>query len=124
MMNFNEYQEKAMRTAVYPKKYSCIYPALGLAGESGETCEKVKKLIRDHEFDPEIFTCCLVDDDVPQAWWDKRDEIEKEIGDILWYVAALARDFGIDLNDVAEKNIEKLRSRAERNVLKGSGDNR
>jgi NTP pyrophosphatase (non-canonical NTP hydrolase) len=123
-MEMNNYQEMAIRTAIYNKKYSCLYPALGLAGEAGETCEKVKKLIRDSEFEPEIFCSGTIDEDIPQAWFEKREEIKKEIGDVIWYCAALARDFGLKLGDIAELNIEKLRSRAERNAIKGSGDNR
>ena len=123
-MELNKYQEMAVRTAIYPKKYSCLYPALGLAGEAGETCEKVKKLIRDNEFETEIFCSCIIDEDIPEAWFDKREEIKKEIGDVLWYCAALARDFGLKLDDIAQANIDKLRSRAERNAIKGSGDNR
>lgn len=103
-MNFKEYQELAATTAIYPEEYRIVYPALGLAGESGEVAEKVKKYIRDGNLD--------------------RDLLAKELGDVLWYVSALSRDLGIDLEDVASRNIEKLRSRAERGTLRGSGDSR
>lgn len=103
-MNFKEYQELAASTAIYPEEYRIVYPALGLAGESGEVAEKVKKYIRDGNLD--------------------RDLLAKELGDVLWYVSALSRDLGIDLEDVASRNIEKLRSRAERGTLRGSGDSR
>lgn len=108
-MNFSEYQEKARSTAIYPPEMARIYPTLGLAGEAGEVAEKVKKIIRDkgNNFD-EV--------DV--------ENIKKELGDVIWYVANIAFDFGINLQDVAETNIEKLMSRKERGVLKGSGDNR
>jgi NTP pyrophosphatase (non-canonical NTP hydrolase) len=53
-----------------------------------------------------------------------KEDLKKELGDILWYLSAVATDLGIDLDDVATTNYEKLKSRQERNVLQGSGDNR
>lgn len=108
-MNFNQYQKEARKTAIYPKKYAIIYPALGLGGESGEVLEKVKKLLRDN--DGEIT--------------DKfREEITKELGDVLWYIANLASDLEIWTDTIAISNLEKLSSRKRRGVLHGSGDNR
>jgi NTP pyrophosphatase (non-canonical NTP hydrolase) len=109
-MNFTEYQELAKSTAIYPSSFAKVYPALGLCGEAGEVAEKIKKVIRDgvdylHE---EEF----------------KAELTKELGDVLWYVAALASDLDISLDDVAEKNVEKLASRKIRNKIGGSGDNR
>lgn len=104
-MEFNEYQELARTTAIYPKQYMTVYPALGLAGETGEVCEKIKKHIRDNNV------------------LDKED-LTKELGDVLWYLSNLASDLDISLNDVAQKNYDKLKSRMERNVIHGSGDNR
>lgn len=103
-MNFTEYQYKARETAIYPLEYSIIYPALGLVGEAGEVAEKIKKYLRDKT---------LVIED-----------IEKELGDVLWYIANLAEDLGISLEKVAEINIQKLSDRKKRNTLQGSGDNR
>lgn len=108
-MDFNEYQAAAISTAIYPSKYKIIYPALGLAGEAGETVEKVKKMIRD---DGEVLT------------EERREGIKKELGGQLWYIATLAHDCNLNLNDVAEANIEQLRDRMERNVIHGDGDNR
>lgn len=109
-MDFKKYQEESRKTAIYPNKgENFVYPALGLAGESGEVCEKIKKIIRDNNFQ--------IDD-------SRRKEIEKELGDVLWYVSNLATELKIDLNDVAENNIEKLKSRQDRNQLHGNGDNR
>lgn len=101
-----EYQDIACTFAIYPAgKFGVIYPALGLAGETGEVCEKVKKSIRgDREID--------------------RKEMTRELGDVLWYLANLADDLGIALEDVARANLEKLRSRRDRGVLRGDGDNR
>jgi NTP pyrophosphatase (non-canonical NTP hydrolase) len=106
-MNFSEYQERANATAIYNTKFSIMYPTLGLAGEAGEVAEKVKKIIRDNKN--------IV---------DEREDIAKELGDVLWYVAAVARDIGFKLEAIAEMNIEKLESRKERGVIQGNGDNR
>ena len=108
-MTLNEYQEKALETAIYPKEFKIIYPTLGLTGESGECADKVKKVIRDGNAE---FT------------GEKKSEIAKEIGDVLWYCANLANDIGYTLDTIAEMNYAKLKSRQERNKLTGSGDNR
>jgi len=109
-MNFNEYQEKAKKTAIYPKGYEITYPALGLVGEAGEIANKVKKFIRDGA-DKEQFEL-------------KKLEIAAEIGDVLWYCAALASDLNVTLSTIAAKNIDKLNDRMKRNAIQGSGDNR
>lgn len=109
-MNFNEYQQKARQTAIYPNKdNNFIYPTLGLVGEAGEVAEKIKKVIRDSNG---IIT------------QEKKEEIKKELGDVLWYIANLAHELNIDLEDVAGSNIEKLFSRMERDKVHGDGDNR
>lgn len=103
-MTFDDYQAAAKKTAIYPEQYKVIYPALGLAGESGEVAEKVKKWIRDGKLDP--------------------DAVKKELGDVLWYVAAVASDLDLSLSDVAQTNVQKLESRQARGTLSGNGDNR
>jgi NTP pyrophosphatase (non-canonical NTP hydrolase) len=103
-MTFDDYQAAAKKTAIYPEQYKVIYPALGLAGESGEVAEKVKKWIRDGKLDPEA--------------------VKKELGDVLWYIAAVASDLDLSLSDVAQTNVQKLESRQARGTLSGSGDNR
>ncbi len=109
-MTFAEYQKKSRVTAHYPDVgKNFIYPALGLAGESGEVIEKIKKIIRDDNF---------------QLTETKKIEIEKELGDVLWYLAQLATEFGLSLEKVALGNIEKLYSRLNRGKIQGSGDNR
>lgn len=105
----NDYQKDAISTAIYGEKNKIIYPSLGLAGETGEVCEKVKKVIRDNDG---VFSD------------EKKHELAKEIGDVLWYVANLSNDIGFTLEDIALMNRDKLFSRKERNVLHGSGDNR
>ncbi len=109
-MTFEEYQKKSRKTAVYPNaNQNFVYPTLGLAGESGEVAEKIKKTIRD---------------DDGKITDEKKIEIEKELGDVLWYVSQIASELNLSLDQIAEKNIEKLYSRMERNKLSGSGDNR
>lgn len=108
-MDFQEYQQKARETAIYPNEQSILYPALGLCGECGEVAEKVKKVIRDKggkfdEFD--------------------RMNIRKELGDVLWYIAQIASDLDLRLESVAIANVEKLRVRKENGTLQGSGDDR
>ena len=108
-MTLNEYQQKALETAVYPQEFKIIYPSLGLTGEAGECADKVKKVIRDNSGE---FTA------------EKKRELAKEIGDVLWYCATLAHDIGYDFETIGQMNYAKLHSRQERGVLGGSGDNR
>ena len=109
----NDYQADTAATAIY--KWKVVYPALGLASEAGEVCDKIKKLIRDHGIDQGGL------EDLKYA---QRVAIASELGDCLWYIAALARDLGTSLNEVAHMNLEKIKSRQERGKLEGSGDNR
>ena len=53
-----------------------------------------------------------------------RDKVKKELGDVLWFVAAICEDMDYTMDECAEAVIKKLRDRKERGVLKGSGDNR
>jgi len=109
-MDFNEYQEKAWETAIYPNKgNNLIYPVLGLGGETGEVLEKIKKIMRDEK---------------NQISEKKKEELKKELGDVLWYLSSICKELNITLNDVVNKNISKLNSRKKRNQLHGSGDNR
>jgi NTP pyrophosphatase (non-canonical NTP hydrolase) len=111
-MTFDEYQEFAKTTAIYPDNAKVVYPTLGLSGEAGEVAEKVKKNIRKSKFGSFEF------------YGNELDDIAKELGDVLWYVSALASDIGYSLEDIAQMNVEKLKSRQERNKIEGEGDNR
>lgn len=108
-MEMNEFQEKALVTAQYGAGATIIYPALGLANEAGEVLGKIKKVLRDNDG---IYTP------------DKIAGIADEIGDVLWYCAALAKDLNVPLGDIAERNIQKLHDRQQRGVIQGSGDKR
>ena len=124
-MSLNTYQKHAASTTIYPKDIlrrttnennkefetflplHLVYPTLGLCGESGEVAEKVKKAIRD-------------------KWplHDLREAVVKELGDVLWYVAAIATDLGVTMEHVAAMNLHKLQTRKKTNTLSGSGDHR
>ena len=117
-MDFTEYQEQASATAVYPGSgnigglsyftlESLSYCTLGLAGEAGEFANKMKKILRGD-------TTTI----------ESRDDLIAELGDVLWYISEVARNLNVDLDTVAVLNIEKLKSRQQRSVVKGSGDNR
>ncbi len=110
-MEFNTYQKKALRTALYPKKHKVIYPALGLGGEAGEVLDKVQKWLRG-------------DDGQGQMKGKRKEAIREELGDVLWFLAVLAADLGLKLEDIAGGNIKKLESRQKRGVLHGDGDKR
>lgn len=113
-MDIQEYADKAIATLTDNYQYGEINAqlmgqVLGLAGESGEVLEKFKKLLRDKQ---------------GQLTEADRAEIVKELGDILWYVNAVAHLLGSSLTEVARLNNEKLSSRQQRGQLHGSGDNR
>ena len=109
MLDFATYQKQAMTTAVYPGRGegNFVYPALGLAGETGEICEKLKKAIRD-------------EGGVVSS--ERKMLLAKELGDVLWYVAALAAELGLDLAEIAGGNLAKLAARKEAGKIHGSGD--
>lgn len=110
MNTFEEYGSFVQSMKVYPERSAIVYPALGLAGESGEIAEKVKKWLRD--------------DKGESMSEERREAILMELGDPLWYIASLADDLGYTLQDVVDANVSKLTSRKERNVLHGDGDSR
>ncbi len=109
-LTFKEYQQRAHTTAVYPARF-WVYPFLGLAGEAGELCNQVKKVIRDEQID-----------DLTQLSKQRREKILDELGDVLWYAAEACSLLGVELCEVAEANLAKLAKRVENNTL--HGDNR
>lgn len=111
-ITFDQYQAVAEATAIYPDQGNTaglVYVVLGLGGEVGEIQNKVKKVLRDTNgiLSPE-----------------RRRELIGELSDVLWYVAMVASELGMSLGSIAESNLEKLHSRAERGVIKGEGDKR
>ena len=114
-MDMYYYQEKAEKTAIYPKHdgYGLLYTALGLTSEAGEVAGKVKKILRDSDF---IETGKVPDERVMK--------LESEIGDVLWYLAQLSTELGLDLGLIAERNLNKLEARQTAGTLRGDGDER
>ena len=111
-MDFDEYEKLARRTALISDENPelQLYDlGLGVAGETGELAEKLKKMIRD---------------DGSKLSEERREMMKKEIGDVLWYLSQLSRVLGFRFSEAAEANIKKLEDRVARGVLKGSGDNR
>jgi len=109
-MDLNTYQQAAGRTALYTDRgQNPLYPTLGLCGVAGEVADKVKKVLRD---DGGVFSA------------ERRQAIALELGDVLWYVAQLAHELGLSLEEIASANLAKLADRADRQVLGGSGDRR
>lgn len=121
VLQLNDYQKIAHETADYPEGkvidtkedvehyINYIYPALGLAEEAGEVAGKYAKAVRDN--------AGVIDE-------RRKQEIVKELGDVLWFVSELCTSLGVSLSEVAQKNLDKLASRKERGVIHGSGDNR
>jgi NTP pyrophosphatase (non-canonical NTP hydrolase) len=106
-MHFNEYQQATAQTAIYPQ--GLTYPSLGLCGEAGEVAELIKKMHRD---DAGILTP------------ERQAKLEKELGDVLWYVSEVARQAGLELNDIALVNLGKLARRAQEGKINGDGSER
>ena len=113
-MRLNDYQDQTLATAIYPgatfgTNTAINYTILGLVGEAGEVAGKWKKVIRDDNGVLSLETSNALTD---------------ELADVLWYVARAADELGYSLTELAQKNLDKLNSRAERGALGGSGDNR
>lgn len=110
-MTFDEYQKQARTTLIAhpdPLMDKTIM-VLGIAGEASEIAEKWKKLVAYRDG-------VITDED--------KEEMAKEIGDVLWYLSVFADMLGLSMDDVAVKNAAKLASRKARDVQKGAGDNR
>lgn len=111
-MTLNEYQTCALETAFFPGRGEfpgLMYLGLGLSGEAGEVTDNIKKAWRD---------------DDGELTKERREAIKAELGDVQWYIAVMAADLGMTLDEVARYNVEKLSSRKRRGVLHGEGDNR
>ena len=119
-MTAEQFQKDAHTFSQYPfpflneskdvsRELNYIYPALGLAEEAGEVAGKYAKAIRDENGFISL---------------QRKEEIKKELGDVLWFVAELSTQLGLTLSEVMQCNIDKLSSRKARGVISGSGDNR
>lgn len=107
-MELNKYQQLAVEKSFFTGD-GVVYCTLGLTGESGEVADHVKKMLRDEDGKMSL---------------ERKELIVKELGDVLWYLANLADSINVDLETVANTNIEKIQSRLERGTQRGSGDNR
>jgi len=113
-MDFNSYNKQVSQVLFYPHTLKEVdiapmYLSLGICGETGELAEKIKKCYRDNQ---------------GQFTEYSKEEIKKEIGDVLWYLNRLCEELGFTLESAAELNIAKLQDRIDREVLRGQGDNR
>ena len=110
MESFDEYQKLSRRTWNLVKTdHPIVYPTLGLVNEAGELAGKVKKIFRDKQ------------GVISEA---DREALKFELGDVLWYMAQIATELNLSLDEVAQANIDKLASRLERNQIQGEGDYR
>jgi NTP pyrophosphatase (non-canonical NTP hydrolase) len=112
-LTLDMYQTVSGEFACFPEPERFHYAYLGLANEVGELGGKLKHLWRDKG---KTTLAQLTD--------EERKALKAELGDCLWYVAAFAGWLNEDLGDVAQANLDKLRSRADRGVILGEGDNR
>ncbi|MDP3957041.1 MAG: nucleoside triphosphate pyrophosphohydrolase family protein [bacterium] len=109
-MDFQEYQKQVKKTSIFPEDgHAFVYATLGLSGETGEVAEKVKKII--------VNKNGVISE-------ESKEEIKKELGDVLWYLSQLATELDLSLEEIAEENMRKIHDRMKRGVLKGNGDNR
>jgi len=100
-MKFGDYQREALKTDQVPYRSDTdkeltkkVVPLLGLAGEAGELLSEYKKFLRDGE-GHKLFG----------------ERVEEELGDLLWYIANVASKFDLNLDEIAQKNLEKVRDR-------------
>ena len=115
-MELNEYASKAMQTAIYPgagTPMGLAYVALKMNGEAGEFAEHLGKAMRDDDLE-----------EIGGVLEERHALLVKEVGDVLWYLAAACRELNITLEDAAQINLAKLADRKARNKLQGSGDER
>jgi NTP pyrophosphatase (non-canonical NTP hydrolase) len=107
---FDDYQKLSRRTwNLVRTDHPIVYPTLGLVNEAGELAGKVKKIFRDKDG--------IISNEDRQA-------LKYELGDVLWYLAQLATELDLSLDEIAQANIDKLASRLERNRIQGEGDYR
>jgi NTP pyrophosphatase (non-canonical NTP hydrolase) len=113
-MEINNYQKQAVQSAFFTSNEhigEIPYLTIGVAGETGELCEKIKKMFRDGTTDAEDAI-------------ERIHAIGKEIGDVMWYLAVLADTLGLQLSDVCQQNIDKCNTRNETGTQHGDGDDR
>lgn len=110
LRDFNDYQAQSRKTwHLVHMDHPIVYPTLGLVNEAGELAGKVKKIFRDKG---------------GEISGEDRLALQKELGDVLWYLAQICTELDLSLQEVAEANLIKLFSRLERGQIGGEGDDR
>lgn len=117
LIDLETYQTIIEKTAIYPKQIGLAYCAMGLTGEAGEVAEKIKKLYRDGASSEGGLPTIEHNQSIIPS-------LKKELGDVIWYISALASELGLTLEEVMEANYNKLMKRKETGTLQGSGDDR
>ncbi|MBI5812477.1 MAG: nucleoside triphosphate pyrophosphohydrolase family protein [Meiothermus silvanus] len=108
--SLNDYQRESRKTwQLVHTDHPITYPTLGLVNEAGELAGKVKKIFRDKS---------------GQISPEDREALKGELGDVLWYLAQIATELDLTLEEVASANLKKLFSRLERGKIQGEGDYR
>lgn len=108
-LEYYQLNSKSTYGHIKTDNHEVVYPVLGLCSEVGEIADKIKKEFRDRNG---LFSVGFIED------------LESELGDVLWYVTQIASIFGISMSAVAHKNLDKLADRKLRNMIHGDGDYR
>jgi len=122
--DFNTYQTIATKTAIYPGQGTYVglmYVTMKLGEEAGEFGKQVAKALRD---DPINIECLHTHRSNDLLASERRRNVIKELGDILWYVATACNELEIKFEEIAVGNLEKLADRSRRGTLQGDGDDR
>ena len=121
-MDASDYQREASTFASYGE--NPMYPVLGLAEEAGEVCGKIAKFIRKHDGISPVHAMRAFPNTLGDRAQQCKEDVSKELGDVCWMVAMIAYEFGLDLGEIMEQNIQKLTDRKNRGVIVGEGDDR
>lgn len=121
-MQIKDYQKIIRETAIYPDSIGPAYCAMGISDEAGEVSGKIKKLYRDRDLQDYPSLIDFISS--AEGGFEVQRQIKKELGDVLWYITAMANEAGITLEEVMEANYNKLIKRRETNTLQGDGDDR
>ena len=119
-MTATEYEQQAHRTIAGHAAENITYLGFGLMAEAGEVADKIAKAVRRVGIKINNNEIIFVREDSFQF----TDNIVDELGDVLWFVAMLARHLGVSLEEVMRRNLDKLADRQNRGVIIGDGDKR
>lgn len=128
-MDIDDYAATTLKTAIYPgsgtgSRDAVEYTVIGMAGESGEALEMIKKLKRG-DFGPELLPSQSLHGEGQGSYAEEFiGPLRKELGDVVWYWARACQELGFEPSDILCDNLNKLKDRQERDVIQGSGNNR